>query len=131
MTRRRKHRPLSVERDAALNALGLLGKAIHWDHRPALSHRPYDPATGLYEPDENDPRYLYPVLAETNKALAVGTHVPLSGDTSIAAKLKRISKDQEEFRRKLLAKSGSESLSPPTVSSRKIPSRPFSRKRKA
>lgn len=132
VTRRRKHRPISVERDAALHALGLLGKKINWDHRPALSHRPYDPVTGLYDPDENDPRYLYPILAEENKVLANGNHIPLSGDTSVAAKLKRLAADQEEYRRRLLAKDAGDEPPAPIKKrrSRPIPGRPFQTRRK-
>lgn len=124
---KRKYRPVSVERDACLNALGLLGKAVHYDHRPALSHRPFDPVTGLYTPDENDPRYLYPVTAEENKRLADGDPaIPLSGDTSIAAKLKRISEDEAAFRARLLAKdSGAE---PEARPGRRWPKRPFPQK---
>jgi hypothetical protein len=123
---KRRYRPVWVERDAALNALGLLGKSIHYDHRPPLSHRYQDPVTGLYEPDENDPRYLYPVLAEVNKALADGDCRPLSGDTSVAAKLKRNAKAEEEFRARILAKEPGE----PRQRKSRIPSRPFQRKGK-
>lgn len=125
---KRRYRPVSVERDACLNAMGLLGKDIHYDHRPALSHRPFDPVTGLYTPDENDPRFLFPVLAETNRALNVGTHVPLSGDTSVAAKLKRVARKAEEFRQRLLAKT--DAVAAPAPKRRAIPSRPFQKKRK-
>lgn len=121
---KRRYRPVFVERDACLNALGLLGKAIHYDHRPPLSHRYQDPVTGLYDPDENDARYLFPVLAEVNKALADGNHRPLSGDTSIAAKLKRVAKDQEAFRARLLAKDEGQPK-PPS----RWKSRPFGRKK--
>jgi hypothetical protein len=106
--------------------LGLLGKAIHWDHRPPLSHRPIDPVTGLYTPDENDPRYLFPVLAEENKRLADGDHRPLSGDTSVAAKLKRISKDEVAFRARLLAKETGDD--PPPKGKRPWPKRAFKRR---
>lgn len=126
---KRKHRPISVERDACLNALGLLGKNINYDHRPPLSHRPYDAATGLYTPDENDPKYLFPVLAEENKRLADGDPAkPLSGDTSIAAKLKRISKDQDQFRARLLAKDTGDDP-PPQKRKRLWPRRRFYRRK--
>ena len=128
MTRRRRYRPISVERDAALNALGLLDKKINWDHRPPLSHRPFNPETNDYEPAENDPHYLFPMLAEDNQALNHGTHVPLSGDTSVAAKLKRVNKAQTEFRQRLLAKDAGEKA-PETKRKRHIPNRPWPKKR--
>lgn len=126
---KRRYRPISVERDAALNALGLLGSEINWDHRPPLSHRPRDPATGLYVPDENDPRFLFPVLKQTNQALNRGTHVPLSGDTSIAAKLKRIERKHEESRQRILAKDSVVPAPAPKRRARAIPSRPFAKRK--
>lgn len=88
---KRRHISLSVKLDACLDALGLLGKPIHWHHSPALSHRPRNAADTDYEPAELDPRYLRPVLAEDNLAMARGNPaIPLSGETSIAAKLKRL-----------------------------------------
>ena len=127
--RRRRHMPLAVKLQAALNALGLGGKAINWDHRPALSHRPYDEAKGDYDPPENDPRYIVPMLAEENKALADGNHRPLSGDTSVAAKLKRLSAEQDEFRRRLLAKDGGPKPPAAKRRSRPIPNRPFEKRK--
>lgn len=129
MVRKRKHLSLETKLNSALNALGLLGKAINWDHRPALSHRPFDPVTGKYDPDELDPRYLFPILAEENKRLADGDGSPLSGDTSVAAKLKRISKDQEAFRARLLARDAGDDM--PVKKGKAWPSRPFPKRSKS
>lgn len=54
-----------------------------------------------------------------------------NGDTSKAAKVKRISEDQDQFRARLLAKS--EGREPPQAPrfKRKIPTRPFPRKAKS
>lgn len=120
----RKHRPISVERDAALNALGLLGKKINWDHRPPLSQRPRDPVTGLYTPDELDPRYLFPVAKEDHDKRTYGDHRPLSGDISVAAKLKRVASNQAAFRDRLLAKAPGV----PREKRSRIPSRPMKNK---
>jgi hypothetical protein len=46
-------------------------------------------------------------------------------DTSVAAKLKRIAKDQEEFRRKVLAKDAGEPKPKPKS---KWPRRPFNKR---
>lgn len=93
----RKYRPVSVERDAALNALGLLGKKIQYDHEPPLGMRCFDSATGLYDPDENDARYIVPRLAEDHDIKTNGTHVPLSGDKSKIAKLVRVEEKQADY----------------------------------
>lgn len=127
MTKRRKHISLQVKLSAALNALGLLGQKIAYDHRPPLSHRPFLKETGDYDPPELDPRYLFPILAETNKALADGDQRPLSGDTSVAAKLKRIDAKRAAFRERLLAKDSGESAPAPKRKGRKMQSRPFGR----
>jgi hypothetical protein len=139
---KRKYRSTSVERDAALNTLGLLGKKINYDHRPPLSHRPRNADNTDYDPPENDPRYIYVVLAEENAALNRGNPaIPLSGDTSIAAKLKRLEKAAARFsmKRQLGMLEGLFVEPDDTFTTtgkrkrprakRKIPSRPF-RKRK-
>jgi hypothetical protein len=123
---RRKHRPVSVERDACLELLGLLGKKIEWHHMPPLSQRPQDPHTGLYTPDENDPRHIVPMEVEAHRLQTVGDRRPLSGDISVAAKIKRVTKDQEEFRRKVLAKEPGQVR----ALKRTIQSRPFPKRKK-
>lgn len=106
--RKRKHISISMKLAACLDALGLTGEKIHWDHTVALSARIYHPDTGLYEPDELDPRYIRPMRIEDHKIKTFGRGATTAGsDIGIAAKLKRIEKDPaggEEFRRKLLAK---------------------------
>lgn len=64
---------------------------------------------------------------ECNKAKTFGTHVPLSGDISKIAKVKRLTKKEEAFRARLLAPT--EKPSCPTSrwpKGRKIPHRPKS-----
>jgi hypothetical protein len=122
---RRKHRPVSVERDACLHILGLLGKKIEWHHTPPLSHRPQDPHTGLYTPEENDPRHIVPMEVEAHRLQTVGDGSPLSGDISVAAKVKRVTEAHEEFRRKVLAKEPGA----PRAPKRTIQSRPFQKRK--
>lgn len=122
----RKYRPVHVERDAALNALGLLGKNIQYDHDPALGLRAFDPVTGLYDPDELDPRYLVPRLVDEHSIKTNGSHIPLSGDKSKIAKLVRLETDPaggEEFRRKLLAKTPKDERPKSKWASRPFPKR--------
>jgi hypothetical protein len=126
MTAKRCYRPISVERDAALHALGLLGKKINWDHCPALGMRLRTPDGG-YIPDENDPRYIVPRLAEDHAVKTNGNHVPLSGDKSQIAKLKRNESAEAEYRFRILAKAPGT----PREKSSKWPKRKFQQKRKS
>ncbi len=52
-------------------------------------------------------------------------------DTSAVAKVKRLSREQEDFRARLLAKGEPSEPAPPRRSKRRIPSRPFPSKTKA
>lgn len=123
---KRKHRPVWVERDACLHLLGLLGKQIEWNHVPPLAMREQvldgDGNHVGYIPDENDPRYLVPMLKEAHRAATTGKpHDASNGDIHKIAKAKRLEKKQKEFRARLLAK-GSDAEQPPR---RKWPSRPL------
>ncbi len=91
MTKRRKYRPLKVERDACLLALGLNPDNFIMDHQPPLAMRDYDEATGLYEPAENDPRYMVPLSPKANATKTYGKkHDVSDGDIHKIAKAKRI-----------------------------------------
>lgn len=117
----RRHIPLSVKLAACLDALGLTGVPIDWNHDPALGLRRRDPVTGLYDPDELDPRYLRPVPRESHKVITNGTAAPLSGDKSKIAKLKRVERKEREFRERVLAKEAGE----PVEKKSRWPSRKF------
>lgn len=128
--------PLLAQLHAALRQLGFEPHEVELDHDPALGIRPIDPETGLTIPHPNDPRFLVwrPKAEHAVKTTGRSGESRLSdqanGDTSKAAKVKRISADQEQFRARLLAKS--EGREPPQTSrfKRKIPSRPFPKKEK-
>ncbi len=122
MTRRRKHRPVSVERDAALWALGIDPADVEWHHEPPLAMRPIDPATGLYAPDENDPRHIIPMARVDHRART-------PKDVSAVAKVKRVTRRHDEFRQRLLAKDAGRKA-PETKPKRKIHSRPWPKKRR-
>lgn len=127
---RRSHMPLSVKLSAALIALGLDPKAVEYDHCPALGMRPRDPVTGVYDPPENDARYIVPRSTADHKAKTFGDHVPLSGDVSKIAKLKDVSRKHVEFRDRLLAKGTGAPAPAPGKRKQKIPSRPFPKRGK-
>lgn len=134
MTYRRKHRPVSVERDACLHALGLLGQEIEWNHVPplALREKLFD-ANGVhvgYYPDENDPRYLVPMPKADHRAATNGKpHDASGGDIHKIAKAKRLERQTEEFRARLMAKAIKADVKEAFRRSR-WPSRPFRNKAK-
>jgi hypothetical protein len=98
--------------------LGLTGKALDWSHEPALQLRAYDEHD--YDPPQHDPRFIRPRTKEAHAVLTNGTAVPLSGDKSQIAKVRRVREGQAAFRARLLAKEAGEE-SPRS----RWPSRPF------
>lgn len=119
---KRPHMPVSVQRDAALYALGLDPENVEWHHQPALSIRPYDPQTGRWTPDANNAKYIIPMAAEAHRERT-------PGDISTAAKVKRVEKRHAEFCGRLLAKSSGDDIR--DVRRRRIPSRPFPKVKRA
>ena len=122
MTKRR-HISLAVKLSACLDALGLLGQEIEWEHTVPLGLRIFDPATGKYDPDEMDPRYLRPMGKADHSVKTRGTSVPLSGDVSKISKLKRVERNEADFRARLLAKDAGEP--PPIKKGKAWPKRAF------
>lgn len=122
---KRPHIPIKAKLHAALYALGLDPSLVEFDHDPSLGMRPYDEITGEYSPPANDPRYIVPRQKSDHAIKTDGTHVPLSGDKSKIAKVRRISRKQEEFRQRLLEKLPKEER-PPS----KWPKRGFQRRPK-
>lgn len=103
---RRKHMPVSVKLEAALNALNMHGMSVQWDHNPPLAMREKvlneDGELVGYIPDENDPRYIVPMITDLHRAKTNGKpHDASNGDIHKIAKLKRLSAKHEEFRRRL------------------------------
>ena len=129
---RRKYRPVSVERDAALIALGLDPKDVHYDHQPPLAMREYNPETGEYSPVENDPHHLVPLSTKAHKEKTSGPKAKATvADTDIhkIAKMKRL--------RALMALRDADidTSDIPEVTEfnkfkRKMPSRPFPKRKK-
>ena len=129
----RKHMPVSVKLDAALHALGLLGMVIEFDHQPPLSFRePVKDSEGHiigYIPDENDPRYIVPMIRDAHRAKTNGKkHDVSNGDIHKAGKIKRLSETEQEFRRKLLEPEEREKPKATKWAKRKFSSRRMRRK---
>ena len=116
---KRPHMGLKVQRDSALWALGLDPENVDWHHDPILAARPIDSETGDTIPPANDPRHITPMAREAHKA-----RTPT--DIRTVAKVKRLEKDEAEFRERLEAKRWVEGLfniSPRPKPKRRIPAR--------
>lgn len=117
----RRHIPMKTQRDVALRQLGLVRPEL--DHEPALGLREFDEATGLYTPDECDPEYLVWRERDAHAVKTNGTKATTAGsDKHRIAKMNRMARQTEAFRRQILAK-GTDSLLPP--GKRRWPSRPL------
>lgn len=112
--------PLSVKLQACIFLLGHQGP-VQWDHDPALELRKYDPETGKWDPDANDPRYIVPRSIEDHAIKTNGSATPLSGDKSKIAKLKRVEEKAAAFRARLLAKAPDAPRAASKWPSRKFP----------
>jgi hypothetical protein len=116
-----------VKLQAALNALGMKGFEVEWNHIPPLGLRDKDLVTGAYVPDANDPDFIVPMIKAAHRAATNGNGATCAdGDIHKIAKAKRIAKDPpggEEFRRRLLAKPPREDRPPSKWPKRKFQSR--------
>lgn len=105
---RRKRIPLAAKLEAVLLRLGFTReqiRLIEWDHNPPLAMRAIDPETGDFIPHQHDPEFLEPMLPEQHAEKTHGKKgVAGSGDISRISKAKRLAEQEEEFRRRLMAK---------------------------
>ncbi|MCW5697311.1 MAG: hypothetical protein KIS96_11350 [Bauldia sp.] len=84
---------------------------IEWDHWPALGLRLVDPATGELIPHPNDPHAIRPMRKAAHAAKTSGTKATSAGsDIHAIAKVRRLTKAQEESRRRMLARDQGEAL---------------------
>lgn len=112
----RRHKPTMKQKlDTALLQLGLDPERARLDHSPPLALREQD-SEGAYIPPENDPRYMQ-WLDDGGKERPAGSHnrktygtsaTSAGSDAHAIAKVRRVSKKQAEFRRRLLAKDAGE-----------------------
>jgi hypothetical protein len=107
---RRRSIPLLVKLKVALSQLGYKINEIQWDHTPPLALREWDPVAKDTIPAANDPNHIRILLIEEHRLVTTGRHgesdlsISFNGDTSRAAKVKRLEKQQAEVRARLLSK---------------------------
>jgi len=138
----RKAIPVTVRLDVVIRLEGRckacgerLGKLAdtEFDHVPALQLRGWDVEAGDTIPPANDPEHIQAKHVDCHKAKTTGRKGEsklnaLHGDTAEIAKLRRVTKSEIEFRRRLLAKGEPETDADerPKPKSR-WPKRPFNR----
>lgn len=107
---RRKAIPVGVKLQCALTALAeALGldsdTRFEFDHTPALGLRDWDEEAGDYQPPQNDPHFIICRPEAEHDRKTFGTKATTYGsDIHVIAKDKRLTREQEDFRRRLLAK---------------------------
>ena len=107
--RRRKAIPDRVKLIVTLRELGLTIAEVNFDHHPMLEMRPINEETGETIPPANDPDGIRLLMITDHKRKTFGpggeTRITTAGgDIHALAHTRRLTKDQEDFRRRLLAK---------------------------
>lgn len=111
--KRRKAIPDKVKLTAALRRFGLTTADVQFDHNPALELRPWNPLTNDTIPPANDPDHIDMLLTAEHKTKTFGAGgekriSTADGDIGKIAKVRRLTKAQEENRRRMLAKAEGE-----------------------
>lgn len=113
---------------ALAEALGLPSDTrFEFDHDPALTLREFDSIAGDFIPPQNDPAFIVVRTEADHDRKTFGTKATTAGsDIHARTHVNRLSKDQQEFRSRMLTKQPGE----PRQRSGKIPTRPFPEGRK-
>jgi len=125
MTPIRKKVPVNIALAVALRQLGFEMHEVELDHDPALGLRNVNADGTDWDPPQHDARYLVWRPKDEHRVKTSGTKATTAGsDVQVIAKGKRLARDAEEFRRRILAKDAGE----PKPKS-KWPSRPFPKRK--
>lgn len=109
-------------------------RAIRFDHRPALWERKFDPGTGDFVPPQNDPAFIEAVESKEHDRRTFGAggekRIAAAGsDLHRKAKVARLSREHEDFRRRVVIREPKNIESLTGRSKRKIRSRPFPKRK--
>lgn len=109
MAGRRKKIPDKVKLIAALRRFNLELTQVEFNHTPPLALREYDPVAKDTIPPANDPDHIEMLLIEEHRVQTFGRggtkRITTAGsDIHAIAKVRRLTKAQEEARRRMLAK---------------------------
>lgn len=104
---RRKAIPAMTKLEVALRAMGLSIKRVQFDHQPPLELRPLNAEGTDTVPPANDPEHITLLTIEQHAEKTYGTKATTAGsDINKIAKHRRLTAEQEEHRRRMLAKTG-------------------------
>lgn len=102
-----------------------------FDHVPAVQLRCWDPEAKDTIPPSNDVDSIFAKHIDCHAAKTFGSKASKRGaDVTEIARTKRISKDTEEFRRRMLAKNDPDAEPPPDRRKKLWPKRPFPKRGK-
>jgi hypothetical protein len=99
---------LSVKLEVALRALGVKESDIDWSHEPALQLRAINEAGTDYDPPQHDPGFIFIRRRAEHDRITFKDNGTGRGDLTAIAHSKRVTKEHEEFRRRILAKDAGE-----------------------
>ena len=102
----RKKVPTKVLLHAALRQLGFEPHEVEADHDPALARRRLNPEGTDYDPPQHDPKHIIwrPIADHRRKTFGTPA-TTLGSDIHEIAKTRRLTKQQQVFVDRLLAKS--------------------------
>lgn len=104
---------------------------IEFDHIPAVQLRCWDPEAKDTTPGSNDPEFIFAKHVDCHAKKTFGTKSSKRGaDVTEIARTKRVAKETEAFRRRMLAKGDPDALEDPKQPKKKWPSRPFEKRGK-
>lgn len=120
--------PIGVKLAVLLRQVG----AVQFDHRPPLSERLFDDEANDTIPPANDPAYIEAITPKEHDVRTNGPggekRITTAGsDSNRRAKVRAITADQEEFRRRMLAKDTGD----PAPRSSRWPKRSFPKRARA
>lgn len=105
-----------------------LGKLqeVEFDHVPALQLRCWDPEAKNTIPPANDVDHIFAKHIDCHAIKTHGSKASKRGaDVTEIARTRRISRDTEDFRKRILAKSDPDIELPPDRKKKRWPKRPF------
>jgi hypothetical protein len=137
----RKAIPVTVKLEVVIRQHSLcskcgerLGKVsdTQFDHVPAIQLRCWDADAKDTTPRSNDPGFIEAKHADCHAKKTFGSREELTrGDVQTIAHTKRVARETEEFRRRMLAKSDPDAeVAAPSRPKKQWPSRPFERRGK-
>jgi hypothetical protein len=137
----RKAIPVTVKLEVVIRQHSLCAKCgerlgklddTQFDHVPAVQLRCWDPEAKDTTPRSDDPEFIFAKHTDCHAKKTFGSSEELTrGDVTEIARTKRIARETEDFRRRMLAKTDpDQEVPPPRRPKKKWPARPFPKRGK-